>query len=142
MGGPLYLTGRGKTKAGTGRRSLEGSTSVGGGSLQSPFSRGAAAWKLSRGAGKDQMTSVSTSSSSLFFCFFITASSSDTFSLSWSRGGKSGRWRQSPQRPPPSGLGDERLPHLQQRALHCDLAVHARPLLGAQRPELLFLQRE
>lgn len=32
--------------------------------------------------------------------------------------------------------------HLQQRALHRDLAVHAGPLLGAHRAELLLLQRE
>lgn len=35
---------------------------------------------------KDQITSVLASPSTFFFCFSITASSSDTFSLSWRAG--------------------------------------------------------
>lgn len=93
------------------------------------------------------MTSVSTSFSILFFCFFITASSSDTFSLSWRTGAGVGVGNQDRivrvlSALPGPGLGTTVPAHLQQRALHRDLAIHARPLLGAKRPKLLLRQRE
>lgn len=88
------------------------------------------------------MTSVSISPSTFFFCFSITTSSSDTFSLSWRTGWKLGHRHLSLGALLELGPGLSRPAHLQQCKLHRDLAVHTRPLLGAHRPELLFLQRE
>lgn len=90
--GPFYPRGLGRAgSVGTGPRCVQGSGSLGGGvCMQSPFSRGARGdpppGHRSRRPGESQMTSVSISPSTFFFCFSITASSSDTFSLSWRAG--------------------------------------------------------
>lgn len=92
----------------------------------------------SRAAGGGQITSACRSPSTFFFCFSITASNSDTFSLSW-RGGVEIR-SQAPLLGCLPRPGDEHPAHLQQRALHGDLAVHAGPLLRAHSSQLLLLQ--
>ncbi|XP_014392812.1 PREDICTED: uncharacterized protein LOC106725610 [Myotis brandtii] len=107
QGWSILSTGNGKSRIGTGPRSVLGSGSLGGGfCMQSPFSHGARGnpppGHRSRRSGESQMTSVSISPSTFFFCFSITASSSDTFSLSSSSTRCTVTWLYT--RAPSSGL--------------------------------------